>query len=268
MEKTSHSYCKCGCLFHVFPVYNEDLRQGIGTRGKAYCWLKSDGRWSDSDRIRNRCATVAAARQFHAVCRTVAIHVDPLTGELPREIVEERFVRSLNRLIETGGHTLKNGQTARDAAHSILLDLTREGESDYAWLANSMDVASHRYLYRLTARAHRAIEALDRLEDTTKALSGAQANSIIMEIENARMQLTADPRERIRLLKKDIEERQKEIDELEHSEALEKLTSEQVGDIIGVIHNTLRGVPIDLRELALSERDNGDALRRRMQAAL
>ncbi len=87
-----------------------------------------------------------------------------------------------------------------------------------------------------------------------------------MEIENARMQLTADPRERIRLLKKDIEERQKEIDELEHSEALEKLTSEQVGDIIGVIHNTLRGVPIDLRELALSERDNGDALRRRMQA--
>lgn len=191
---------------------------------------------------------------------------DPLTGELPREIVEERFVRSLNRLIETGGHTLKDGQTARDAAHSILLDLTREGESDYAWLANSMDVASHRYLYRLTARAHRAIEALDRLEDTTKALSGAQANSIIMEIENARMQLTADPRERIRLLKKDIEERQKEIDELEHSEALEKLTSEQVGDIIGVIHNTLRGVPIDLRELALSERTTADALRRRMQA--
>lgn len=191
---------------------------------------------------------------------------DPLTGELPREIVEERFARSLNRLIETDDCTLKDGQTAREAAHSVLLDLAREGEGDYAWLANSMDVASHRYLYRLTARAHRAIEALDRLEDTTKALSGAQANSIIMEIEHARMQLTADPRERIRLLKRDIEERQKEIDELEHSEALEKLTSEQVGDIIGVIHNTLRGVPIDLRELALSERDNGDALRRRMQA--
>ena len=191
---------------------------------------------------------------------------DPLTGELPREIVEERFARSLNRLIETGDYTLKDGQTAREAAHSVLLDLAREGDGDCAWLANSMDVASHRYLYRLTARAHRAIEALDRLEDTTKALSGAQANSIIMEIEHARMQLTADPRERIRLLKRDIEERQKEIDELEHSEALEKLTSEQVGDIIGVIHNTLRGVPIDLRELALSERDNGDALRRRMQA--
>ena len=191
---------------------------------------------------------------------------DPLTGELPREIVEERFARSLNRLIETGDYTLKDGQTAREAAHSVLLDLAREREGDYAWLANSLDVAAHRYLYRLTARAHRAIEALDRLEDTTKALSGAQANSIIMEIEHARMQLTADPRERIRLLKRDIEERQKEIDELEHSEALEKLTSEQVGDIIGVIHNTLRGVPIDLRELALSERDNGDALRRRMQA--
>ena len=33
-----------------------------------------------------------------------------------------------------------------------------------------------------------------------------------------------------------------------------------------MIHNTLRGVPIDLRELVLTERDNGDALRRRMQA--
>ena len=37
-------------------------------------------------------------------------------------------------------------------------------------------------------------------------------------------------------------------------------------DVIAVIHNTLRGVPIDLRELVLDERDNGDALRRRMQA--
>ena len=39
-----------------------------------------------------------------------------------------------------------------------------------------------------------------------------------------------------------------------------------MGDIIGVIHNTLRGVPIDLRELALEERDNGDNLRRSMQS--
>ena len=89
-----------------------------------------------------------------------------------------------------------------------------------------------------------------------------QANSIIMEIEHARMQLTADPRERIRLLERDIEERQKQIDELKHCDTLDKLTSQQVGDIIGVIHNTLRGVPIDLRELVLDERDNGDALRR------
>ena len=58
----------------------------------------------------------------------------------------------------------------------------------------------------------------------------------------------------------------KEIDELERNETIERLTSEQVGDIINVIHNTLRGVPIDLRELALAERDNGDALRRRMQS--
>lgn len=191
---------------------------------------------------------------------------DPLTGELPREIVEERFSRSLTRLAETSDYTPKEGQTSAEAAHTILQQLTKEGEGDYAWLANSLDVASHRYLYRLTARAHRAIEALDRLEDTTKALSGAQANSIIMEIEHARMQLTADPRERIRLLERDIEERQKQIDELKHSDTLDKLTSQQVGDIIGVIHNTLRGVPIDLRELALEERDNGDNLRRSMQS--
>ena len=212
---------------------------------------------------------------------------DPLTGELPREIVEERFSRSLTRLAETGDYTPKEGQTSAEAAHTILQQLTKEGEGDYAWLANSLDVASHRYLYRLTARAHRAIEALDRLEDTTKALSGAQANSIIMEIEHARMQLTADPRERtgcqhptyekieikvsptaerIRLLERDIEERQRQIDELKHSDTLDKLTSQQVGDIIGVIHNTLRGVPIDLRELALEERDNGDNLRRSMQS--
>ena len=191
---------------------------------------------------------------------------DPLTGELPRDVLEERISRSLSRLAETGDYTVKDDQTVRQAAHAILLELSREGDDDYAWLANSLDVASHRYLYRLTARAHRAIEALHRLEDTTQALSGAQANSIIMEIEHARMQLTADPRERIKLLRKDIEERQKEIDELERNETIERLTSEQVGDIINVIHNTLRGVPIDLRELALAERDNGDALRRRMQS--
>lgn len=45
------------------------------------------------------------------------------------------------------------GPDLRQAAHQILADLTREGEGDYAWLANSHDAASHRFLYRLTARA-------------------------------------------------------------------------------------------------------------------
>lgn len=191
---------------------------------------------------------------------------DPLTGELPRETLEESFSQSLSRLVDSGEYQLREDQTIADASRRILADLTREGDDDYAWLANSHDAASHRFLYRLTARAHRAIEALSRLEDDSRTLSGAQANSIIMEIEHARMQLTADPRERIRLLERDIEERQKQIDELKHSDTLDKLTSQQVGDIIGVIHNTLRGVPIDLRELALEERDNGDNLRRSMQS--
>ncbi|HRL69917.1 MAG TPA: DUF3375 family protein, partial [Bifidobacterium adolescentis] len=180
---------------------------------------------------------------------------DPLTGELPREIVEERFSRSLTRLAETGDYTPKEGQTSAEAAHTILQQLTKEGEGDYAWLANSLDVAAHRYLYRLTARAHRAIEALDRLEDTTKALSGAQANSIIMEIEHARMQLTADPGERIKLLNREIKERKHEIKRIQQGKQHATLSEAQVEDVIAVIHNTLRGVPIDLRELVLDERD-------------
>lgn len=184
---------------------------------------------------------------------------DPLTGELPREIVEERFSRSLTRLAETGDYTPKEGQTSAEAAHTILQQLTKEGEGDYAWLANSLDVASHRYLYRLTARAHRAIEALDRLEDTTKALSGAQANSIIMEIEHARMQLTADPGERIKLLNREIKERKHEIKRIQQGKQHATLSEAQVEDVIAVIHNTLRGVPIDLRELVLDEREIGRA---------
>ena len=37
-----------------------------------------------------------------------------------------------------------------------------------------------------------------------------------------------------------------------------------MSDIINVVYNTLRGVPVDLRELVITERDNGDALRRRI----
>ncbi|BBA47055.1 hypothetical protein BBJK_00002 [Bifidobacterium bifidum LMG 13195] len=125
---------------------------------------------------------------------------DPLTGELPRETLEESFSQSLSRLVDSGEYQLREDQTIADASRRILADLTREGDDDYAWLANSHDAASHRFLYRLTARAHRAIEALSRLEDDSRTLSGAQANSIIMEIEHARMQLTADPGERVALL--------------------------------------------------------------------
>ena len=86
---------------------------------------------------------------------------DPLTGELPRETVEERFAQSLNALADAGEYAPREDQTFAEAAHQILADLTREGEGDYAWLANSHDAASHRFLYRLTARAHRAIHRLE-----------------------------------------------------------------------------------------------------------
>ncbi|KAB5608354.1 DUF3375 family protein [Bifidobacterium jacchi] len=191
---------------------------------------------------------------------------DPLTGELPRETLEERFAQSLNLLADAGEWSAKPEQTTAQAAHQILVDLSREGDGDYAWLANAHDAASHRFLYRLTARAHRAIEALGRLEDDTRALSGAQANSIIMEIEHARMQLTVDPAERVRLLRQEIRERREEIEQIQQGHGRAALSESQVKDVIAVIHNTLRGVPIDLRELVLAERDNGDALRRRMQS--
>ncbi|MBW3092987.1 DUF3375 domain-containing protein [Bifidobacterium sp. 82T10] len=190
---------------------------------------------------------------------------DPLTGELPRETLEEHFAQSLSALADAGEYAPKPDQTYAEAARQILIDLSREGDGDYAWLANAHDAASHRFLYRLTARAHRAIEALSKLEDDTRTLSGAQANSIIMEIEHARMQLTSDPSERVRLLTEEINERQREIERIRQGQANADLTDAQVADVIAVIHNTLRGVPIDLRELVLAERDNGDALRRRMQ---
>ena len=191
---------------------------------------------------------------------------DPLTGELTREVLEDRLAQGLRSLVETGDYALAEGQDVGDAARATLAELSREGDGDYAWLANSLDVGSHRFLYRLTARAHRAIEALSRLQDDTRTLSGAQANSIIMEIEHARMRLTADPRERVALLNREIKERRHEIRRILDGQDDGALTERQVEDIIAVVHNTLRGVPIDLRELALAERDNGDMLRRRMQS--
>lgn len=189
----------------------------------------------------------------------------PLTAELPKETLEARLAGAIEELSRSGDWQLKDDETAQDSAHQTLVELTREGEGDYAWLANSFDPTSHHYLYRLTARAHRAIDALSQLEDTTRALSGAQANSIIMEVENARKRLTVDPSERISLLEAEIREREQEIDKLRGGEAVESLTDQDVEDIIAVVHNTLRGVPVDLHELALEERDNGDVLRRRMQ---
>ena len=70
--------------------------------------------------------------------------------------------------------------------------------------------------------------------------------------------------ERIELLEREIEERRTQIAQLERDGVQERPTPEQVSDIINVVYNTLRGVPVDLRELVIAERDNGDALRRQM----
>ena len=59
---------------------------------------------------------------------------DPLTGELPRETLEESFSQSLSRLVDSGEYQLREDQTIADASRRILADLTREGDDDYAWL--------------------------------------------------------------------------------------------------------------------------------------
>ena len=42
---------------------------------------------------------------------------------------------------DAGEYAPREDQTFAEAAHQILADLTREGEGDYAWLANSHDAA-------------------------------------------------------------------------------------------------------------------------------
>lgn len=86
-----------------------------------------------------------------------------------------------------------------------------------------------------------------------------------METEHACIQLTADPGKRIRLLNREAEERKREIRRTQRDKQHATLDGVQVGDVTAVIHSTLRGVPIDLRELVLDEWDDGDALHRRMQ---
>lgn len=189
---------------------------------------------------------------------------DPLTAEVPQDRLLAAMTRCVGELVADGSYRVREGETDLEAARRILKELKAENEGDYAWIADSLDRRQHRWMCRLTQRAHRAIEALAALQQRTVSLSGAQVNSIIMEIENARKELTVNVHERIELLEREIEERRTQIAQLERNGVQERPTPEQVSDIINVVYNTLRGVPVDLRELVIAERDNGDALRRQM----
>lgn len=189
---------------------------------------------------------------------------DPLTAEVPQDRLLAAMTRCVGELVADGSYRVREGETDLEAARRILKELKAENEGDYAWIADSLDRRQHRWMCRLTQRAHRAIEALAALQQRTVSLSGAQVNSIIMEIENARKELTVNVHERIELLEREIEERRTQIAQLERDGVQERPTPEQVSDIINVVYNTLRGVPVDLRELVIAERDNGDALRRQM----
>lgn len=189
---------------------------------------------------------------------------NPLTAEVSQDRLLAAMTRCVGELVADGSYRVREGETDLEAARRILKELKAENEGDYAWIADSLDRRQHRWMCRLTQRAHRAIEALAALQQRTVSLSGAQVNSIIMEIENARKELTVNVHERIELLEREIEERRVQIAQLERDGVQERPTPEQVSDIINVVYNTLRGVPVDLRELVIAERDNGDALRRQM----
>ena len=189
---------------------------------------------------------------------------DPLTAEVSQDRLLAAMTRCVGELVADGSYRVREGETDLEAARRILKELKAENEGEYAWIADSLDRRQHRWMCRLTQRAHRAIEALAALQQRTVSLSGAQVNSIIMEIENARKELTVNVHERIELLEREIEERRTQIAQLERDGVQERPTPEQVSDIINVVYNTLRGVPVDLRELVIAERDNGDALRRQM----
>ncbi|MEE1295859.1 MAG: DUF3375 family protein, partial [Bifidobacterium sp.] len=191
---------------------------------------------------------------------------DPLTAEVPQETLLARMADAVGELVADGSYRLRDGEDDRMAARRILRELKAEDEGDYAWVADSLDRRNHRLMCRLTQRAHRAIEALASLQSRTVSLSGAQVNSIIMEIEHARKQLTVDVDERVALLEEEIADRERQIGELKAHGIEHRPTEEQVSDIINVVYNTLRGVPVDLRELVIAERDNGDALRRHMDS--
>ena len=188
---------------------------------------------------------------------------DPLTAEVPQERLLAAMTRCVGELVADGSYRVRDGETDLEAARRILKELKAENEGDYAWIADSLDRRQHRWMCRLTQRAHRAIEALAALQQRTVSLSGAQVNSIIMEIENARKELTVNVHERIELLEQEIAERRAQIAQLERDGVQECPTPEQVSDIINVVYNTLRGVPVDLRELVIAERDSGDARRPR-----
>ena len=83
------------------------------------------------------------AMKYVALLRTC---FKPLTAELPKETLEVRLAGALEELAHDGEWQFKDGETAQDSAHQTLVELTREGEGDYAWLANSYDPASHHYL--------------------------------------------------------------------------------------------------------------------------
>ncbi len=189
---------------------------------------------------------------------------NPLTAEVPQDRLLAAMTRCVGELVADGSYRVRDGETDLEAARRILKELKAENEGDYAWIADSLDRRQHRWMCRLTQRAHRAIEALAALQQRTVSLSGAQVNSIIMEIENARKELTVNVHERIELLEQEIAERRAQIAQLERDGVQERPTPEQVSDIINVVYNTLRGVPVDLRELVIAERDSGDALRRQM----
>lgn len=190
---------------------------------------------------------------------------DPLTAELPKETLVFRLGEGLRMLAADGDWQLPEDRDIESVALEVLEELRSEKDRSYAWLADSFDKTERRYVFRLTPRAHRAIEAIASLQPKPSSLSGAQVGSIVMEFREARRRLATGNAEKIRLLKAESARIDREIEALRQEGQPRRLTSEEVADIVNVLVRFLRDIPVDLQELVLRERANGELVAERMQ---
>lgn len=86
-----------------------------------------------------------------------------------------------------------------------------------------------------------------------------------MKFREARRRLAAGNAEKIELLRAERKRIDGEIAKLQQGGEPKRLTPEEVADIVNVLIRFLRDIPVDLQELVMRERSNGEMVAERMQ---